>query len=51
MPKREIKLLLQDILDNAESIAEFTAAVSYDNFINDKMRVYATVMPSLKTGS
>jgi uncharacterized protein with HEPN domain len=43
MPKREMKLLLQDVLENAESIFEFTAGVTYENFINDKMRVYAVV--------
>ena len=41
MPKREIKLLLQDIIENAESIFEFTANVDYESFINNKMRVYA----------
>jgi uncharacterized protein with HEPN domain len=43
MPKREIKLLLQDIVENAESIFEFTNGIGYEDFINNKMRVYAVV--------
>ena len=43
MPKREMKLLLQDIIENAEMIFQFVGASSYEDFINDKMKVYAVV--------
>ena len=39
MPKREMKLLLQDIIENAEMIFQFVGASSYEDFINDKMKV------------
>jgi uncharacterized protein with HEPN domain len=43
MPKREMKLLLQDIVDNAAMIFEFVDNASYEAFINNKMKVYAVV--------
>ncbi len=36
MPKREMKLLLQDIIENAEMVFQFVGAASYGEFINDK---------------
>ncbi len=43
MPKRESRLLIEDIIENAESIFEFVGESSYKEFINDKMKVYAVV--------
>ena len=43
MPKREIKLLLEDIIENAEMIFQFVGRSTYEEFINDKMKVYAVV--------
>ena len=43
MPKREMKLLLQDIIENAEMIFQFVGTDSYGEFIKDKMKVYAVV--------
>lgn len=43
MPKREMKLLLEDIIENAEMIFQFVGADSYDEFVKDKMKVYAVV--------
>ncbi len=38
-----MKLLLQDIIENAEMVFQFVGAASYGEFINDKMKVYAVV--------
>ena len=43
MPKREMKLLLQDVIENAEMIFQFVGTATYEEFINDKMKVYAVV--------
>jgi uncharacterized protein with HEPN domain len=43
MPKRDDKLLLADIIENAENIFEFTRDKSEDEFLTDKMRVLAVV--------
>jgi len=43
MPKREMNLLLQDIIENAAMIFQFVGSSSYEAFINDKMKVYAVV--------
>ncbi len=43
MPKRESRLLIEDIIENAENIFEFVGESSYEEFINDKMKVYAVV--------
>jgi uncharacterized protein with HEPN domain len=43
MPKREMKLLLQDIIENAEMIFQFVGTDSYGEFVKDKMKVYAVV--------
>jgi uncharacterized protein with HEPN domain len=43
MSKREMKLLLQDIIENAEMIFQFVGTSTYEEFINDKMKVYAVV--------
>jgi len=36
-----MKLLLQDIVENAEMIFQFVGTDSFDEFVNDKMKVYA----------
>ena len=38
-----MKLLLQDIIENAEMIFQFVGTDSYGEFIKDKMKVYAVV--------
>ena len=38
-----MKLLLQDIIENAEMIFQFVGSDSYEQFIKDKMKVYAVV--------
>ena len=43
MPKREIQLLLNDINENAEAIFQFVDNSTYEEFVNDKMKVYAVV--------
>lgn len=43
MPKRESRLLIEDIIENAESVFDFVGESSYEDFINDKMKVYAVV--------
>ena len=43
MPKREMKLLLQDIIENTEMIFQFVGSDSYEEFTNDKMKVYAVI--------
>ena len=43
MPKREAHLLLNDIIENAEAIFQFVGNSTYEEFVNDKMKVYAVV--------
>ena len=43
MPKRTDKLLLEDIIENAETIFQFVGDDSFDDFINDKMKLYAVI--------
>jgi uncharacterized protein with HEPN domain len=43
MPKREMKLLLQDIIENSEMIFQFVGSDSYEEFVINKMKVYAVV--------
>ena len=43
MPKRDMKLLLNDITENAESIFEFAGNTLYEDFIANKMKVYAVI--------
>lgn len=38
-----MKLLLQDIIENSEMVFQFVGTASYEEFINDKMKVYAVV--------
>ena len=38
-----MKLLLQDIIENAEMIFQFVGTSTYQEFIDDKMKVYAVV--------
>ena len=43
MPKREMKLLLQDIIENCETVFQFVGTATYEEFVNDKMKMYAVV--------
>jgi len=43
MPKRDDKLLLDDIIENAATIFEFTLNKSFEEFTADKMRVLAVI--------
>ena len=43
MSKREIGLLLEDILDSANKISTYTRDISYEQFISDSKTVDATV--------
>ena len=43
MPKRGMKLLLSDIIENAESVFEFSGNTVYEDFIANKMKVYAVI--------
>lgn len=43
MPRREMKLLLQDIIENCETVFQFVGSSTYEEFANDKMKVYAVV--------
>ena len=43
MPKRDDRLLLNDILENVENIFEFTRNKSFEEFIADKMRSLAVI--------
>lgn len=38
-----MKLLLQDIIENTEMIFQFVGADSYQEFVDDKMKVYAVI--------
>src|ERR1035437_5175274 len=42
MPKREDDLLINDI-ENAEAVFQFVNNDSYEDFINDKMKLYAVI--------
>ena len=42
-----MKLLLQDIIENTEMIFQFVGADSYQEFVDDKMKVYAVISESL----
>ena len=43
MYKREIQLLLEDMLEAAKKILSYTGGMSFDNFINDDKTVDAVV--------
>ncbi|MFN2440839.1 MAG: DUF86 domain-containing protein [Chitinophagaceae bacterium] len=43
MSKREIKLLLEDILEAAQKIISYTRGMSFDDFINDEKTIDAVV--------
>lgn len=38
-----MKLLLLDIIENTEMIFQFVGSDSYEDFTNDKMKVYAVI--------
>ena len=44
MPKRrDDDLLVSDIIENVEAIFHFVKNCSYEELINDKMKVYAVI--------
>jgi len=43
MPKREAKLLIEDIIENAEAIFQFVGDFTFEEFINERKSVYAVV--------
>jgi uncharacterized protein with HEPN domain len=43
MLKREDRLLLNDMIEHAENVFQFVHNSSYEEFINDKMKVLAVV--------
>lgn len=43
MSKRRPKLLLEDILESAEKIINYTHNLSYDDFVNDSKTIDAVV--------
>ena len=43
MSKRDIKVILKDILDEVTKIEKFTKDVNYEKFLNDEMRYYAVI--------
>ncbi|MCY7310117.1 MAG: DUF86 domain-containing protein [Chitinophagaceae bacterium] len=43
MPKRESKLLIEDIIENAEAIFQFVGNSTFEEFINERKSVYAVV--------
>lgn len=38
-----MKLLMQDIIENAEMIFQFVGTASYEEFTDNKMKVYAVI--------
>ena len=43
MSNREPKLLISDILDSAEKIKEYTANLSFENFLEDSKTIDAVI--------
>jgi uncharacterized protein with HEPN domain len=43
MSKRDIKIILKDILKEIDNISKFTEGINYENFVSDEMRYYATI--------
>ena len=43
MPKRQDKLLVNDMVEHIENIFEFVKSDSYEDFINNKMKLLAVV--------
>jgi len=43
MSKRDIKVILKDILDEVTKIEKFTKDIHYEIFLNDEMRYYAVI--------
>lgn len=43
MPKRSDVLLIEDIIENAETIFEFVSNDSYESFVSNKMKLYAVI--------
>jgi uncharacterized protein with HEPN domain len=43
MSKRDIKIILKDILKEIDNISKFTEGINFENFVSDEMRYYATI--------
>jgi len=43
MSKRNLKIILKDIVNEINKIEEFTKDVNYRNFVQDDMRYYAVI--------
>jgi uncharacterized protein with HEPN domain len=43
MPKRDIKLYIEDIFDSAEAIKEFTKDLNFEEFRSDRKTYSATI--------
>jgi uncharacterized protein with HEPN domain len=50
MPKRDKRLYVEDILDSAEAIKEFTKDLNFDDFINDRKTYSATIREYIVIG-
>jgi uncharacterized protein with HEPN domain len=43
MPKRIDSLLIEDMIENAEYISKFVKDASYEDLVNDKIKLYAVI--------
>ena len=50
MPKRDKRLYLEDILDSAEAIKEFTKDLNFEDFIDDRKTYSATIREYIVIG-
>jgi uncharacterized protein with HEPN domain len=50
MPKRDKRLYVEDILDSAEAIKEFTKDLNFEDFINDRKTYSATIREYIVIG-
>ena len=50
MPKRDNRLYLEDILDSAEAIKEFTKDLNFEDFIDDRKTYSATIREYIVIG-
>lgn len=50
MPKRDKRLYIEDILDSAEAIKEFTRGMDFENFRGDRKTYSATIREYIVIG-
>jgi|GEM_PF-3201206 len=43
MSKRDIKIILKDILKEIDNISKFTESINYEDFVSNEMRYCATI--------